>query len=539
METSPAFWAGFVLIFIYALERFNTPPTNRSSTTWIRYYSAALIYVGLFELTFALILQYPSLFAVVQYFLPELSDIVDSLQEDVDEPTSYTVGVALVLSVLVPRLYWLSDADASIRNKLQTLAAIPIQAQRFARNIRKARFAPDNEIREAIEDRYKRYRIDDVMVGNAAVDMLPMNASDAPEHNKKDTATKFHQLAAVLITVSEWKADRKFSVYLSEREQEYRRLKRRYRHLIVAANGYFALPDQTSGMVDESLYNAAETFRKGFEEELESVLKEACEFMSHGLLKCRLRKTSRESVIRKIGLEPGTIESGGMSADHFTLLLGGLVVIFGGYSILVSNVTQLENLARLAMVPIIFLVSVVLAVMPKQHWRFAQREQGEPPPALSYAVCGGAAVLCATVIAIAFRTLVGLRVNDSYLQAVEAAVEGFIAMSSPWLLMTFVACVGTASVIDSETLARIASRHRRRVLESLVLGCTFAVTGAVVHYLLVLLRGQNVPLLSGVLIVSFLIGGTIGYFVPNWTRKPIEDEVDENDEEDESHLAEL
>jgi hypothetical protein len=34
----------FIFIYIYAAGRFNTPPTSRSSTTWIRYYTAAGFY---------------------------------------------------------------------------------------------------------------------------------------------------------------------------------------------------------------------------------------------------------------------------------------------------------------------------------------------------------------------------------------------------------------------------------------------------------------------------------------------------------------
>lgn len=74
---SASFWVGAVVILIYALERFNTPPTNRPSTTWLRYYSAAFVYVGLFELTFVILCHYPNLVGLLQA-LPGFEELTTS-----------------------------------------------------------------------------------------------------------------------------------------------------------------------------------------------------------------------------------------------------------------------------------------------------------------------------------------------------------------------------------------------------------------------------------------------------------------------------
>ena len=53
---------GVVLVALYASDRFNTPPTNRSSTTAARFYSAGGLYlcvtIGIY---FLLLLGFPQL----------------------------------------------------------------------------------------------------------------------------------------------------------------------------------------------------------------------------------------------------------------------------------------------------------------------------------------------------------------------------------------------------------------------------------------------------------------------------------------------
>ena len=52
---------GAVLIAIYAVERFNTPPTIRTSTTAGRYYVAVIVYLLIYLATFYVFTKYPEL----------------------------------------------------------------------------------------------------------------------------------------------------------------------------------------------------------------------------------------------------------------------------------------------------------------------------------------------------------------------------------------------------------------------------------------------------------------------------------------------
>ncbi|WP_440997961.1 hypothetical protein [Arhodomonas sp. SL1] len=504
-ETTAVFWVGVVLIFVYALERFNTPPTNRSSTTWLRYHLSALVYVGLFEITFALIARYPQLVEYVRAMAPTLEEALPDMTRDAEDPTSFTVGVAMLLSVLVPKVPGLARVDQTLRTALQRVAAIPHEARRLAKGIQRADFVLDPTLSGAIRAHYENAGLED-----GAFSLEEQHA----------VAEHFHRLTAMMLTLERWEADRRFARFLQERREQHGRLRERYGHIMEMARGYSQLQQQGVNAEGRPLGEAAEKFRKGFEAELQNLILEAAELVSHTLLKCCLRSASRFAELRAMGLRLSGEEHSRMNADQITILLGALVLILLLYSALVSDITQIEPLVRVAMVPTIYVFAVLAAVLPKQHWPMFQRRPGAPPPAFGYALSGLAAVVIAFCVAIVFRTLLELK-GMSLLGALAEAWARFWEASYPWLLMSFVTAVSIAAIIDSTHLATMGAGWRRRLVEAIVLGVVVGSTGAVVWFYIARLRtGTNVPVppLAGVLSVSLLVGASLGYTVPHWYR---------------------
>ncbi len=504
MTTSMVFWTGALLIFIYALERFNTPPTNRSSTTWIRYHVAALVYVGFFEITFAVITHYPSLFGYLEGIAPTLKADLENLSNTGDDIESTTVGIALVLSVLVPKIPGLARVDRSLRFTLQRAAAIPHEARRFAKSIKTARFKPGKDLSDAIEAHYASRGLTGII----------------PADNSRATARKIHQLTAMMLRMEHWDKDRRFAGFLQERQEQRARLQERYNRIMEMAKGYFQLPDQETRSADDGpLNDVTLKFRIGFRDELNDLVLEAAELASHTLLRCCVRSTPRFTEVHAMGLRPnGGEHPPGMSPDQIMLLLGALVSVLLLYSILVSNPQQMDSLSRIAMVPIIYTVAVICAVIPKQNWVFFQREPGEPPPALGYTISGLAAIFFALCVAILFRVLLETK-GIGLSEAIVEAWNDFRDNSIPWLLMSFVTCVATAAVIDSTHVAAVDPEPRRRWLEAGVLAAALSLSGALVWWLLQGVREPgDIPPLLRILGISAVIGGVIGYMVPHWCR---------------------
>lgn len=504
MSISVVFLTGALLIFIYALERFNTPPTNRSSTTWFRYHVAALVYVGLFEVTFALITRYPALLGYLQGLAPSYDDALLGLAGAGDGVESSTVGVALVLSVLVPKVPGLARVDRWLRGTLQRAAAIPHEARRFAKSIRDADFAPD----EALSD-----RVDAWYANRGLAEILSAG-------NDQVAAGQIHKLTAMMLRMEEWMKDRRFAGFLQERQEQRIRLKERYDRVIEMAKGYFQLPDQEMDGADGAvLSDATLKFRNGFRDELNGLVLEAAELVSHTLLRCCVRSAPRFAELREMGLvSDDRAQQPAVNADQIMLLLGSLVSVLLLYSVLVSDPRQIESLSKIAMVPIIYTVAVICAVLPKQKWRLFQRGTDDAPPALGYTLAGLAAMTFAFCIAILFRVLLEIK-DAGPIEAIASAWKDFYDNSVPWLLMSFVTCVATAAVIDSTHIRAVTPETRRRWIETGILAVVISATGALVWWLLQGVRPpEDLPELYRVVPVSAIIGGLIGYMVPYWYR---------------------
>jgi hypothetical protein len=80
-ELSPALHAsavnldyliGGVFVIMYAASPFNTPATNRSTTTWIRYHLAATMYLGVGLVLFGLLATYQPCQTALRHTLPVL-----------------------------------------------------------------------------------------------------------------------------------------------------------------------------------------------------------------------------------------------------------------------------------------------------------------------------------------------------------------------------------------------------------------------------------------------------------------------------------
>jgi Na+/proline symporter len=101
------YFIGGVFVIVYAASRFNTPATNRSTTTWLRYHVASTIYFGVGLLLFGLLAAYQPLQAAVRHTLPVLG--LDHDASDVAARLSPPLLAALFLTVLLPVAAWLCD----------------------------------------------------------------------------------------------------------------------------------------------------------------------------------------------------------------------------------------------------------------------------------------------------------------------------------------------------------------------------------------------------------------------------------------------
>ena len=151
---------GAVFVLVYAYERFNTPKTNRSMTTWWRfwtfsiiyYISVVFIYVLLAKSTILLqVLASTRVNALADFGAGvDVKQIIDSLSPE--------LVAALFLTILLRRLDFLAKPDDWLRTLFQTMAAIPHAARHIGAEIRRATFSETEDVVNRLRPLTRRMR---------------------------------------------------------------------------------------------------------------------------------------------------------------------------------------------------------------------------------------------------------------------------------------------------------------------------------------------------------------------------------------------
>jgi len=139
----PAFWIAFVLVALFAMNRFavsNTEPDEfdppvvpRSFTTRFRYYLSAVAYIACYEFAFVLLVSigsFPSLEAILKEWIGTTA-FRDLQGHGIGTPA----WAALFVTTILPAAPGFKTGDDVVRRKLHKFASIPHKARALGREI--------------------------------------------------------------------------------------------------------------------------------------------------------------------------------------------------------------------------------------------------------------------------------------------------------------------------------------------------------------------------------------------------------------------
>ena len=148
---------GAIFVLISSLARFKAPPTDRSSTTALRYYTAAFFYLLVAMGLYFGLLTFPAFVEALGretgMFSGLAGEIAAFISKHRDGQISPAPLVALLLTVLLPRIPPLADAEAWVRKHLQAMGAIPHEARRLADELFDSRFSAPPRVQEEVSTR--------------------------------------------------------------------------------------------------------------------------------------------------------------------------------------------------------------------------------------------------------------------------------------------------------------------------------------------------------------------------------------------------
>lgn len=491
---------GAIFVLISASSRFNTPPTNRSSTTALRYHTASLCYLLLGMALYFGLYCFPPIVEAVSTEMGFFKAGAKSL-----EAISTAPLIALLLTLLVDRIPPLADADNWVREHLQKMAAIPYEARRLAADLRKSRHSISPSLQEAVMRR---------LVG------LGFHADDVLFDDSTSLKHLWTKVSALMIQLEEWEGDRKFGSFLARHEGELGDLKRQWRQLApkvrllygIAPGDAVASGDRLMLLVQDELTEQSSALLAGI-----------YSLVSRGLLQCGTTNGARALSLASLGFDIRTVNpKPKLTLDHFMTLsmvilgalLPGITIV---YRFTGARIGELLN--QSLMVSTIYCAAVICAVYPKDHWKFARRSQHNLRPMSFYLTAG----LLATAASLVIRFVFQLMLYHLPKEALLRSQLGF-----PWSVCAFVAAFMVAWMIDDEPTSRMPPA-RLRWIEALAGGSSLALASPLVVTWLAQVThhiesaGQMhlppPPPLPLALVSSFSIGFVIGYLVPTWYRQ--------------------
>jgi hypothetical protein len=480
---------GVVLVALYAFDRFNTPPTNRSSTTAARFYSTGGLYlcvtIGIY---FLLLLGFPQL---LQQWQPEVVQAIPWAKE-----LSAPFLVALLLTISLPRVPVLAGIDLWIRGKLQRVAAIPFEVRRLSNALAQSPF-------QVSVDRQEEIRTSMQGSGFQAED-IQFPESAKPQH-------LWTKLTVLMKSLEDWESHPRFSGFAARFSADLEALRARHKQLTVKAKNCFRLlRDHPCGAGTGEGDDAVAQFQADFVEQTKDLLQGTYHFIGRGVLQCRLTHSARCEQLKALGFQ-GQVGRVELTLDELVaLFLGVTVVLLAGFVFGSSpdRPGSLELFGRAATIGAIYCAAVWWALFPKQRWGCAKRTAGDIRPVACYLLSALLASATALVINLGFKLLMG----RDFLTAWEQ-----FSRTWPWAIMTFATTVLAAWLTDDRPSARWPA-SRLRWLEGLGQAGLMAGTAWVVHALL-LESGGRAPALENMLALSAAIGFGIGFLVPTWYRR--------------------
>lgn len=483
---------GAVFVVINAYERFNTPSAHRFTTTVVRYYSAAFIYVALACITFLVLSHYPAL--LKQIVGEEIPDAIAQLPAP--------LMVALVLTVLLDKIPIFAVPDRWLRQQLQYVANIPYEARRLSHHLQRDNFTVTEPMRHKIRQQLLStgFREDDIQ----------FERNESPQYLWTKITVLFDHLA-------DWEGRRKFSGFMTEFADEVHRLRQRHAALAQKAKWYLAHSRELpADRADARSLEVAEAYRSYFRGQTEELFAELCNVLSRGILQCSVVHDKRREALRELGFSGDeAIACSRLSFHQLATLFGvsATVLLFG---LLLASKQASEafghQLAIVLMVATIYCLAIVCALYPKDHWAIARRGAHGERPAAFYLIAGLLAAGSSIVVNFMFKIVL--------LGWSKALVD--LTVSHPWALCSFFTAVSIAYLADNHG---DEYGSRQRWVEGELQAASMMVTSYLTHLWLMssgyyeFRQRDPQQFLPYLILLGAVNGFTLGYLVPTWYRR--------------------
>jgi hypothetical protein len=479
----------FLLTAGLAASGFNRPSWARSNTTFVRYYFAllvhVLIYVGI------LLVCYTAFLAM--------------------QPSqSAAVWGAFILTMVVRSLPFVAHP---LRSQLHAMARIPGRAREMATTLANADMEVDEGVQAQANGMLRALGI------GPGSDWLP---KAQPLH------TQLTRAAWLFVQIREWEDKPAFKSFFVEASNEMFRLRQRFDamsfrvsrmltsiELLGQIKYEYAQHAPESQALDDHLRRLIGDMIADACEDISLFHRDSCVLATRGVLATQRTRRGRARAFHKLGFHQREVEAPNVYRVFpfaAALMFVGLWLIF---QIVGFEKKDLGMAPMLLMIMLINLGAIAIAILPKQHYGFANGGLHRRTPWPFVFTAG----LAAVAFGVCIQFLVGGITNGWWDGAFDRVAFGW-----PYLGFALFTATSTAWLMQDHRWPRTHKEEWRRAFDAAVFGSCWLLAAALATIVVQMNQGADLaaalPMLKfKMLASSFLLGAGLGTLVPEYARR--------------------
>jgi hypothetical protein len=368
-------WIAAMMLVVYVRVRFNSPPTNRSGTTFALFFSGLMFYCALIMALWIMVI-----IAVRQGSIGLdkatvlLSGADPKLQEEFRPFAPILAALVIVVAAHFP---WVRKIDDAARAFCIKLAAIPREADRLALELAQTEFQPKSErlrdrirkiITEEIDPKALRFEADDSLAARftRAVGLYWLFVGPRGNGTPIDFANPQALTAYTRIML------------LSESTAT--RIGARYRDLMNTAGAYFKAPHSD--------------FEEPLNRSIDEVSQLTCGLIARYVLYSNATKAKRRQRLARMGFDASRTMAIRFGLDQWVATILAVIVLSAAIMASPSGMRSLP-VGEILTISITFGLTIGCAVWAAVvvAQRFMERYEGEAPGDLPFAELMAAALI--------------------------------------------------------------------------------------------------------------------------------------------------
>ena len=448
---------GALFVLFHAFERYSTPATNRSSTTYTQFVVYALLYC----LTMVLIYLF---LAAVLDSSPETIQILKDFLNISGQGNSFGgidfvnqskpfISALLVITVF-PNAPWLKNFDKWLLQVFWDLGRIPFFVTQQAESLRQSGYIIDPGKRKELEIYARKYNID--------INSLALENRDKIDYS-------WAKLASLQLSLDRWRrsANGRTRRFISDNERDYSQIKNMVDDLSFQFSNSRSANAQTKGSIAL------------LEKEITAAYRRLTEFVAKILLISERSQSDIQKRIRELGFGDLDYHSRGLSANQMVLILASMFASFlviSFISRLISDLppTMSSILSQSLLMMMTYGAAVSCALILKSKPVFSYNELTSQRPWLGYVLSGMFAIFTWALVAWSYRYIdlmisTPIGIDSTSIAGLGGKVLEHLEWSYPYMLQSFAIAVGLSFLVDRRVPADKSLIPKMKIMDTRLL----------------------------------------------------------------------